>query len=186
MGHYGCRPDCTEKISLPLFAEATVNLIRRRPMSSVLAHSKWLLSFELLSIAQICCSLTFSCEYSSRSRRRHWILYGVFSRSAASVLYMQMCISSCEWEKKPWELWAINSTKLPKANCKCPLKLLFPCCIAVLNCYHIKLLICSSRQKQIHQMMIQLTSLAVVQLPSCLLVKLPTFVSGSTIWTHDK
>lgn len=25
MGHYGCRPDCTEKISLPLFAEATVN-----------------------------------------------------------------------------------------------------------------------------------------------------------------
>ncbi|KAH9683540.1 protein GAMETE EXPRESSED 2 [Citrus sinensis] len=39
MGHYGCRPDCTEKISLPLFAEATVNLIRRRPMSSVLAHT---------------------------------------------------------------------------------------------------------------------------------------------------
>ncbi|KAH9765914.1 hypothetical protein KPL70_002008 [Citrus sinensis] len=24
MGHYGCRPDCTEKISLPLFAEATL------------------------------------------------------------------------------------------------------------------------------------------------------------------
>ncbi|KAH9683549.1 putative acylpyruvase FAHD1 [Citrus sinensis] len=39
MGHYGCRSDCTEKISLPLFAEATVNLISRRPMSSELAHT---------------------------------------------------------------------------------------------------------------------------------------------------
>lgn len=40
MGRYGCYPDCTEMISMPLFTEATVNLITRRPMSSLLAHCK--------------------------------------------------------------------------------------------------------------------------------------------------
>ncbi|KAH9683551.1 putative acylpyruvase FAHD1 [Citrus sinensis] len=56
MGHYGCRSDCTEKISLPLFAEATVNLISRRPMSSELAHTlgsgiviEFFITFKLLS-----------------------------------------------------------------------------------------------------------------------------------------
>ncbi|KAK2645593.1 hypothetical protein Ddye_020788 [Dipteronia dyeriana] len=39
MGHFGCYSDCAEKISMPLYAEATVNLIRRKPMSSFLAHS---------------------------------------------------------------------------------------------------------------------------------------------------
>ncbi|XP_031277218.1 protein GAMETE EXPRESSED 2-like isoform X3 [Pistacia vera] len=38
MGHYGCYPDCAEKFFVPLQAEATVNLIRRRPMSSLVAH----------------------------------------------------------------------------------------------------------------------------------------------------
>ncbi|GLU08406.1 hypothetical protein SLE2022_253210 [Rubroshorea leprosula] len=39
MGHYGCYLDCTEKISMPLRAKATVNLIRRRPVSPLLAHA---------------------------------------------------------------------------------------------------------------------------------------------------
>ncbi|KAI3966935.1 hypothetical protein MKX01_017586 [Papaver californicum] len=40
MGNYGCYyRNCAEKISLPLFTEATVNLIRRRPMSSTLSHT---------------------------------------------------------------------------------------------------------------------------------------------------
>ncbi|KAA8548952.1 hypothetical protein F0562_000636 [Nyssa sinensis] len=39
MGNYGCYPDCAEQMSMPLFAEATVNLIRRRPMSSLVAHT---------------------------------------------------------------------------------------------------------------------------------------------------
>ncbi|XP_010259486.1 PREDICTED: protein GAMETE EXPRESSED 2 isoform X2 [Nelumbo nucifera] len=39
MGNYGCCPDCAEGMSLPLFSEATVNLIRRRPMSSMVAHT---------------------------------------------------------------------------------------------------------------------------------------------------
>ncbi|XP_058067826.1 protein GAMETE EXPRESSED 2 isoform X2 [Magnolia sinica] len=39
MGNYGCYPDCTQKTSSPLFAEATVNLIKRRPMNSLLAHT---------------------------------------------------------------------------------------------------------------------------------------------------
>jgi hypothetical protein len=40
MGNYGCYPDCAERVSLPLYTEAAVNLIRRRPMSSLVAHSK--------------------------------------------------------------------------------------------------------------------------------------------------
>ncbi|XP_059632750.1 protein GAMETE EXPRESSED 2 [Cornus florida] len=39
MGNYGCFPDCSENMSMPLFADATVNLIRRRPMSSLEAHT---------------------------------------------------------------------------------------------------------------------------------------------------
>ncbi|CAK9170054.1 unnamed protein product [Ilex paraguariensis] len=39
MGNYGCYPDCEEKMSIPLFAEATINLIRKQPMSSLLAHT---------------------------------------------------------------------------------------------------------------------------------------------------
>ncbi|XXG51751.1 hypothetical protein AAC387_Pa03g0252 [Persea americana] len=39
MGNYGCYPDCSEKMSSPLFAEAAVNLIKRRPMTSLVAHS---------------------------------------------------------------------------------------------------------------------------------------------------
>ncbi|CAD5334392.1 unnamed protein product [Arabidopsis thaliana] len=38
MGNYGCFLDCTERISLPLHAEARVNLIRKRPLSSLGAH----------------------------------------------------------------------------------------------------------------------------------------------------
>ncbi|XAR57061.1 hypothetical protein NMG60_11025073 [Bertholletia excelsa] len=39
MGNYGCYADCEEKISVPLFAEANVKLLRRRPMSSLVAHT---------------------------------------------------------------------------------------------------------------------------------------------------
>ncbi|KAF9679120.1 hypothetical protein SADUNF_Sadunf07G0107000 [Salix dunnii] len=39
MGHYGCSSDCTDKIAVPLYAEATVHLIRRGSMSSLLAHT---------------------------------------------------------------------------------------------------------------------------------------------------
>ncbi|KAH7842189.1 hypothetical protein Vadar_002493 [Vaccinium darrowii] len=39
MGNYGCYPDCAEKMTTPLFAEANVNLMRRRPMTSLLAHT---------------------------------------------------------------------------------------------------------------------------------------------------
>ncbi|KAI3966660.1 hypothetical protein MKW92_047731 [Papaver armeniacum] len=39
MGNYGCYPDCADKISLPLFTEATIHLIRRRRMGSALSHT---------------------------------------------------------------------------------------------------------------------------------------------------
>jgi len=42
MGNYGCFLDCTERISLPLHAEARVNLIRKSPLSSLGAHGKFM------------------------------------------------------------------------------------------------------------------------------------------------
>lgn len=38
LGNYGCFLDCAEKQSQPLYTEATVNLIRRGPMSPLLKH----------------------------------------------------------------------------------------------------------------------------------------------------
>jgi len=40
MGNYGCYPDCTEGMSMPLYTEAMVNLMRKQPMGSFLAHGK--------------------------------------------------------------------------------------------------------------------------------------------------
>ncbi|XP_061369324.1 protein GAMETE EXPRESSED 2, partial [Gastrolobium bilobum] len=39
MGNYGCYPDCAEGMSMPLYTEAMINLMRKQPMSSFLAHT---------------------------------------------------------------------------------------------------------------------------------------------------
>ncbi|CAJ2658466.1 unnamed protein product [Trifolium pratense] len=39
MGNYGCYPDCEEGMSMPLYTEAMVNLMRKQPMDSILAHT---------------------------------------------------------------------------------------------------------------------------------------------------
>ncbi|KAL3505706.1 hypothetical protein ACH5RR_031088 [Cinchona calisaya] len=39
MGNYGCYPNCEQMMSMPLFAEARINLLRRQPMSSLAAHT---------------------------------------------------------------------------------------------------------------------------------------------------
>ncbi|KAI4330441.1 hypothetical protein MLD38_028731 [Melastoma candidum] len=39
LGNYGCYPDCSEKLSMPLYARAKVNLIRRSSTSSLLTKS---------------------------------------------------------------------------------------------------------------------------------------------------
>lgn len=44
MGNYGCYPDCADGMSVPLYTETTVNLMRKQPMSSFLAHSKFYIS----------------------------------------------------------------------------------------------------------------------------------------------
>ncbi|MQM01072.1 hypothetical protein Taro_033821, partial [Colocasia esculenta] len=38
MGNYGCYVDCTERISLPLYTEVAVNLIKKRPINSISAR----------------------------------------------------------------------------------------------------------------------------------------------------
>lgn len=40
MGNYGCYPDCSEMMSIPHFVEASVSLMRERPLSSLFAHGK--------------------------------------------------------------------------------------------------------------------------------------------------
>ncbi|CAN1194423.1 Protein GAMETE EXPRESSED 2 [Linum perenne] len=39
MGHYGCSSDCVEKISVPMFATATVSLVQGKPMGLLASHS---------------------------------------------------------------------------------------------------------------------------------------------------
>ncbi|XP_018632337.1 protein GAMETE EXPRESSED 2 isoform X5 [Nicotiana tomentosiformis] len=39
MGNYGCYPDCSEMMSIPHFVEASVSLMRERPLSSLFAHT---------------------------------------------------------------------------------------------------------------------------------------------------
>ncbi|KAG8369910.1 hypothetical protein BUALT_Bualt14G0062500 [Buddleja alternifolia] len=39
LGNHGCYPNCAEMMSVSLFAESTVNLVRHRPMSSLVAHT---------------------------------------------------------------------------------------------------------------------------------------------------
>lgn len=41
LGNYGCYPDCTDMASFPLFSEATVNLIKKRPIGSLTALCKY-------------------------------------------------------------------------------------------------------------------------------------------------
>ncbi|CAM8993172.1 unnamed protein product [Rhodiola kirilowii] len=39
LGNYGCHEDCVEKLSKPLFSDATIKLVRRKPMSSLAANT---------------------------------------------------------------------------------------------------------------------------------------------------
>ncbi|KAM3323929.1 protein GAMETE EXPRESSED 2 isoform X1 [Capsicum chacoense] len=39
MGNYGCYPDCTDLMSMPHFIEASVSLMRERPLSSFFVHA---------------------------------------------------------------------------------------------------------------------------------------------------
>ncbi|KAI3756584.1 hypothetical protein L1987_56406 [Smallanthus sonchifolius] len=65
MGWHGCYPDCSEMMSVPLIVEATVNLITRTPMNSLVAHSLGSLiiieSIVLPSLALILMFFTCKC-----------------------------------------------------------------------------------------------------------------------------
>ncbi|KAL9670586.1 hypothetical protein QQ045_008139 [Rhodiola kirilowii] len=46
LGNYGCHEDCVEKLSKPLFSDATMKLVRRKPMSSLAANRSVLLFYK--------------------------------------------------------------------------------------------------------------------------------------------
>ncbi|KAJ6991357.1 protein GAMETE EXPRESSED 2-like [Populus alba x Populus x berolinensis] len=77
MGHYGCSSDCTDKIAVPLYSEATVQLIRRRSMSSLLAHtlgSAILVEFLMVfSLGGILLFFTCKCAMHLANERRRRI-----------------------------------------------------------------------------------------------------------------
>ncbi|KAJ0232276.1 Protein GAMETE EXPRESSED 2 [Hirschfeldia incana] len=74
MGNYGCFLDCTERISLPLHAEARVNLIRKRPLSSLAAHVLGSVivveSLAVFSLASILLFFTCKCAFLLVHERR--------------------------------------------------------------------------------------------------------------------
>ncbi|XP_012857050.1 PREDICTED: protein GAMETE EXPRESSED 2-like [Erythranthe guttata] len=78
LGNYGCYPNCDEAISMSLFAESTVNLIRHRPMSSLVAHtlgsaivieSVFVFSLGLLLLFFVC-KCAFVLVYEKKRERR--------------------------------------------------------------------------------------------------------------------
>ncbi|KAF4355647.1 hypothetical protein F8388_013064, partial [Cannabis sativa] len=68
MGNYGCYPDCTENASVPLYTEANVNLIRRRPMSSFVSHALGsalvIESIVVLTLGIVVLSFTCKCAFA--------------------------------------------------------------------------------------------------------------------------
>ncbi|XP_056845476.1 protein GAMETE EXPRESSED 2 [Raphanus sativus] len=73
-GNYGCFLDCTERISLPLHAEARVNLIRKRPLSSLAAHVLGSVivveSLVVFSLASLLLFFTCKCAFLLVHERR--------------------------------------------------------------------------------------------------------------------
>ncbi|KAK9161608.1 hypothetical protein Syun_007949 [Stephania yunnanensis] len=74
MGNYGCYPDCEEGMSLPLFVEATINLIRRRPMSSLSARALGSLVmmefFMMIFLGGLLLFFVCKCAIDLRNERR--------------------------------------------------------------------------------------------------------------------
>ncbi|XP_020877406.1 protein GAMETE EXPRESSED 2 isoform X3 [Arabidopsis lyrata subsp. lyrata] len=74
MGNYGCFLDCTERISLPLHAKARVNLIRKRPLSSLGAHVLGSVivveSLVVFSLATLLLFFTCKCAFLLVHERR--------------------------------------------------------------------------------------------------------------------
>ncbi|KAG4957145.1 hypothetical protein JHK85_043525 [Glycine max] len=76
MGNYGCYPDCAEGMSMPLYTEAIVNLMRKQPMSSFLAHtlgSIIVIEFVIMSSLGVLL-LYFTCKCAillAQERRNH-------------------------------------------------------------------------------------------------------------------
>ncbi|KAG7537207.1 Immunoglobulin E-set [Arabidopsis suecica] len=74
MGNYGCFLDCTERISLPLHAEARVKLIRKRPLSSLGAHVLGSVivveSLVVFSLATLLLFFTCKCAFLLVHERR--------------------------------------------------------------------------------------------------------------------
>ncbi|KAL4273788.1 hypothetical protein GQ457_13G023460 [Hibiscus cannabinus] len=60
LGRYGCYSDCVDNITRPLVAEATVNLIRVKPMSSLAIRSlEWVMVIEFLLVLSLGLMIVF-------------------------------------------------------------------------------------------------------------------------------
>ncbi|KAL5098050.1 hypothetical protein RYX36_002377 [Vicia faba] len=74
MGSYGCYPDCEEGMTMPLYTEAMVNLMRKQPMDSFLAHSKLQHQDQLLSLNSLSFRL-LDCYFYTSPANVQFFLY---------------------------------------------------------------------------------------------------------------
>ncbi|PON88358.1 1,4-alpha-glucan-branching enzyme [Trema orientale] len=97
MGNYGCYPDCSENVSVPLYAEANVNLIRRRPMSSFVSHALGsaivIESIVVLTLGVVLLSFTCKCAIVLVNERRNNAMLSTKIPEAASLKGTAMAAS---------------------------------------------------------------------------------------------
>ncbi|XP_062104334.1 protein GAMETE EXPRESSED 2 [Humulus lupulus] len=86
MGNYGCYPDCTDNVSVPLYTEVNVNLIRRRPMSSFVSHALGsalvIESIVVLTLGVVVLSFTCKCAFALVKERSN---YGISKTPVVSI-----------------------------------------------------------------------------------------------------
>ncbi|KAK3016337.1 hypothetical protein RJ639_005721, partial [Escallonia herrerae] len=111
MGRYGCYPDCAELMSVPIFVEATVNLIRRRPMSSLVAHTLgtaiviefiFLFSLGVLLLFFMCkCAMVLIHEKRRCVRQGQDIELSRIQHSNQQTAFTLAAVKSCRRQVRP-------------------------------------------------------------------------------------
>ncbi|CAH8359497.1 unnamed protein product [Eruca vesicaria subsp. sativa] len=132
MGNYGCFLDCTERISLPLHAVARVNLIRKRPLSSLAAHVLGSVivveSLVVFSLASILLFFTCKCAFLLVHERRsqHSTVHmnpqkppvdnAELLNENVSARRITRCFPESMWNRQVGETSAKQKKELPEIN----------------------------------------------------------------------
>ncbi|CAH8358393.1 unnamed protein product [Eruca vesicaria subsp. sativa] len=131
MGNYGCFLDCTERISLPLHAVARVNLIRKRPLSSLAAHVLGSVivveSLVVFSLATVLLFFTCKCAFLLLHERRSQhsvhmnpqkptVGNSELLNENVSARRITRCFPESMWNRQVGETSAKQKKELPEIN----------------------------------------------------------------------